>query len=164
MRNGFIFLDVKDNPFYKMISKVTFGPSHCGIVYENVVIHAISPVVINSTIEDFIGISNGKYSLYTTGDENLDIESFFSAQKYLNVPYDFSFDFMKENTTYCSKLLCNALNDLNFPVPNSIKILELMNIYNKNNFIIHSKFYEDNNPFVVSPRMIQDSLTFLESN
>jgi len=160
--NGFLFIDLGETGFYGLISKLTDGPSHCGIVNGDKVIHSMPGGVQLWTLDEFLGMNRGAYSLYSTGDEDFDDFSFEIARRFIGLPYDFSFNLLDDNTQYCSKLIYDVLKYLRYDsLCSPVKIKDMPNVDNyKEQFL---EFYGDEKSFpldnfCVTPRMIQQCL------
>ena len=63
--------------------------------------------------------------IFSTGSPSLDRAAFEAAHAYVGLPYDSSYDFDDQDTTFCSKLLWNALRDVGYAVPEPVHIRNL---------------------------------------
>lgn len=115
---GIIFQSLHLNPAVALIENLQGSLySHCGILLDGVVIHAGDPVQCIPLAEFLAnGRYGGAYSIYTCGKDN---ELFAAAKRWLGIPYDHSYN-ENPHTTYCSKLVVNALESIGLPFPEAV--------------------------------------------
>lgn len=122
--DGIVFQSLHWNPVVEMIEAIQpCRYSHCGILMDGQVIQAHETVRITPWAE-FVaqGRYDGAVTIYTTGRDR---DVFAAACKPLGAPYDHGYDLDDPDTTFCSKLVWQAMKDARLAVPAPIRTGDL---------------------------------------